>query len=64
MIECYGIIYIGFDQIEEWKDIKYKDIIPNKYEVSNIGRIRDKNTKKILKGMNRKNEKGYCRVTL
>ena len=48
------VSYLG----EVWKDIKdYED----EYEVSNLGRVRNKKTKKILK---LKKEKGYLRVGL
>ena len=60
MIICNNIYYIGFE--EKWKIIKYKDVLPNTYEVSNIGRSRIKKTKKILRGNNPSNEKGYCRI--
>lgn len=50
--------------MEVWKTIDYEDIIKDKYEVSNKGRVRNKSTLKILKGNNPDNEKGYVRVAL
>lgn len=61
IINIYGINYIGFDEV--WKYISYEDVEKNKYEVSNLGRIRNKN--RILKGNNPKNEHGgYHRISL
>ena len=50
--------------METWKTIEYEDIVKDKYEVSDKGRIRNKSTLKILKGNNPKNEQGYVRVCL
>lgn len=63
MIEYNGIAFIGY--MEEWRNITYKDILPDRYEVSNLGRFRNKKTGKLLFGNNRKNERGgYCRIAL
>lgn len=57
-----GIYYLGYE--EKWKTIKYDNVYPNKYEVSNIGRFRKKKSHKLLFGNNPANEKGYCRIAL
>lgn len=49
---------------EIWKTIDYRDIVPEKYEVSNLGNVRIKKTKKLLSGNNPDNERGYVRVCL
>lgn len=50
------------EDIEEWRDVEYEDIIRDKYQISNHGRIRDKNTKEILH--QRLDKYGYCMITL
>ena len=63
MISYNGITYIGYDEI--WKPIKYKDIVIDMYEVSNLGRFKRLRDGKILTGNNIKNERGgYCRIAL
>lgn len=49
---------------EIWRDINYKNVCPDMYEVSNLGNVRNKKTQKILHGNNIDNEKGYVRVCL
>ena len=63
MVKYNNMCFIGFE--EEWKIIKYKDIKPNTYEVSNLGRFRKVKNKKILFGCNEENERGkYKRISL
>ena len=47
-----------------WIDLIYNDVIPDRYEISDKGKVRLKKNKKILKGNNPDNEKGYVRVAL
>ena len=52
-------------KVEKWKIIKYRDIVPDYYEVSNIGRVRRHNDQHILKGEDPKYERcGYKRYGL
>ena len=62
VVEYNGYLYIT--EKETWKEIRYKDVKPDMYEVSDLGRFRRKKTKVILYGNNVKNEKGYCRICL
>lgn len=48
--------------VEEWRPINYGDIVPDMYEVSNMGRIRDAKTKEII--LLRPDVYGYMMVTL
>ncbi len=47
---------------ELWKDVIYPGVRENMYEVSNKGRIRNKNTKRILPGY--KHKSGYIYINL
>lgn len=47
---------------ELWKDVIYPGVRENMYEVSNKGRIRNKNTKRILPGY--KHRSGYIYINL
>ena len=50
---------------EIWKEINYKDIIPGRYEVSDMGNFRKMKSKKEMNGCNPKNERGgYHRIAL
>lgn len=49
---------------ERWLDITYSDIKKDRYQVSNMGRIRSKYKNKFYNGCNPDNEKGYVRITL
>ena len=45
---------------ETWKDINYKDIKPNMYEVSNYGRVRNKKTGESIALIRRKDKYVVC----
>lgn len=63
-IEAYnrGEALIPDEEKEIWKDISYRDIKPNKYQVSSYGRIRRKDTLKLMTPNIRGN--GYAHVRL
>ena len=50
------------EAVEEWRTVTFGDIVRDKYEVSNFGKIRDKNTKEILH--QRLDNYGYWMITL
>lgn len=50
------------EDIEIWKDVTYPGVEPNRYQVSNHGRVRNKKMNKILYGHN--NEFGYIIIYL
>jgi hypothetical protein len=54
--ECENLV-IWIKKEKEWKDIIYKDIILDRYQISNYGEIRNKKTGRIIKTF--VNYKGY-----
>lgn len=56
--------FVNDTNTEKWKNIRYPDIDPTSYEVSNYGQVRNTETGVIIKGCNPEQNKGYVRLKL
>ena len=52
------------DEKEVWKDVLYRDIKPDMYQVSNYGRVRRKDTLKLMTPNIRGNGYAYVRLVI